>query len=143
MLFGSILKNYKQKQQGHKHLCIPLLLFCIGKNRVNYDIVRLQERGRLIVEERGETRDDGHITSDRSDPVQVPVQILVGGEDRKPVGDEFCGSCRVERMEYLTDNLQKHQIAAELEIIPGIGHSDGERVRTERFLGWLGKLMQK
>ena len=86
MLFGSNLKNYKQKQQGHKHLCIPLLLFCIGKNRVNYDIVRLQERGRLIVEERGETRDDGHITSDRSDPVQVPVQILVGGEDRKPVG---------------------------------------------------------
>ena len=130
------------------------MLFYIGKNRVNYDIVRLQERGRLIVEERGETRDDGHITSDRSDPVQVPVQILVGGEDRKPVGDEFCGSrkpvgdefcgsCRVERMEYLTDNLQKHQIAAELEIIPGIGHSDGERVRTDRFLGWLGKLMQK
>lgn len=110
---------------------------------MNYDIVRLQERGRLIAEERGETRDDGHITSDRSNPVQVPVQILVGGEDRKPVGDEFCGSCRVERMEYLTDNLQKHQIAAELEIIPGIGHSDGERVRTERFLGWLGKLMQK
>ena len=72
--------------------------------------------------------------------MQVPVRILVGGEDRKLVGDEFC---RVERMEYLTDNLQKHQIAAELEIIPGIGHSDGERVRTERFLGWLGKLMQK
>ena len=102
---------------------------------MNYDIVRLQERGRLIAEERGETRDDGHITSDRSDPVQVSVRILVG--------DEFCGSCRVERMEYLTDNLQKHQIAAELEIIPGIGHSDGERVRTDRFLGWLGKLMQK
>lgn len=71
--------------------------------------------------------------------MQVPVQILVGGEDRKPVGDEFCGSCRVERMEYLTDNLQKHQIAAELEIIPGIGHSDGESADRETF-GMAGEV---
>lgn len=60
---------------------------------------------------------------------KVPVQILVGGEDRKPIGEEFCGGCRVDRMKYLQNNFLQHQIAADLEIIPGIGHSDGgERI---------------
>lgn len=70
---------------------------------------------------------------------KVPVQILVGGEDRKPIGEEFCGGCRVDRMKYLQNNFLQHQIAADLEIIPGIGHSDGGTERTNAFLRWLDK----
>ena len=72
---------------------------------------------------------------------QIPVQITVGENDTKFIGDSPYGTNRVERMKSLQKNLEDWGVKTELQILPGFGHEGGERerVRTaqEFFIGNL------
>lgn len=61
---------------------------------------------------------------------KVPVHITVGEFDTKFIGDSPWGTCRVERMKSLRQNLEDNGVQATLEILPGLEHGDGEDVRT-------------
>ena len=62
---------------------------------------------------------------------QVPVLITVGELDNKYIGDSPYGNNRVDRMKSLQKNLQDHGLHAELEILPGLEHADGEKERVQ------------
>lgn len=66
----------------------------------------------------------------------VPIHISVGEKDVKFIGDSPYGDNRVARMKSLQKNLQENGCLAELEILEGFGHENGEaeRVRAaQRF----------
>lgn len=67
---------------------------------------------------------------------QVPVHVLVGENDNKFIGENRYGNNRLDRMKNFAANLKAAGVAADLEIIPGIGHIDGAEERiaaAERF----------
>lgn len=74
---------------------------------------------------------------DREALRSVPVQLLVGEKDTDYIGDAFCGSMRVDRMNYLYRNFKENGIEAVFSVLKGIAHGDGEPERTDTFLRWL------
>jgi pimeloyl-ACP methyl ester carboxylesterase len=67
---------------------------------------------------------------------QVPVHVLVGEKDNRFIGENRYGDNRLDRMKNFAANLRAAGVAADLEIIPGIGHIDGSRERiaaAERY----------
>lgn len=60
---------------------------------------------------------------------QIPVHISVGEFDTKFIGESAYGNCRVERMKSLQQNLEDNGVSAELQILPGLEHADGEQER--------------
>lgn len=62
---------------------------------------------------------------------KVPVLITVGERDNKFIGESPYGDNRVARMKSLLKNLQDNGVHAELEIIPGFAHEDGEKERVQ------------
>ena len=62
---------------------------------------------------------------------KVPVQITVGELDNKFIGESPYGNCRVDRMKSLQKNLTENGVTAELQILPGLEHGDGEQERVD------------
>ncbi len=61
----------------------------------------------------------------------VPVQITVGENDNKFIGDSPYGDNRVARMKSLRSNLKENGIQTELVILPGLAHEAGEKERVQ------------
>jgi len=61
---------------------------------------------------------------------KVPVQITVGELDTMFIGESPYGTCRVDRMKSLQNNLRDHGVYVELEILPGLAHPGGEKERV-------------
>lgn len=72
---------------------------------------------------------------------EVPVQITVGENDTKFIGESDYGTNRVERMISLKKNFEDNQMAVELEILPGLGHGRGEKERVQAAQGFFEKYL--
>lgn len=59
----------------------------------------------------------------------VPVQMMVGEQDCKFLGETSYGANRVERLMSLKQNFENNGIQSILNVIPNIGHLDGDRER--------------
>lgn len=62
---------------------------------------------------------------------KIPVLITVGEKDTKYIGESVYGNNRVERMKSLKKNLEENGVKAELQIIPGFAHEEGEKERVQ------------
>ena len=62
---------------------------------------------------------------------KVPVQITVGEQDVKFIGESPYGTNRVDRMKSLKKNLEDNGLSVCLEILPGLAHEGGEAERVE------------
>ena len=62
---------------------------------------------------------------------KIPVQLTVGELDNKYIGDSPYGYNRVERMKSLKANLEENGLSVSLEILPGLGHLNGEKERVQ------------
>jgi hypothetical protein len=78
---------------------------------------------------------------------QVPVQMVVGGDDIETweinnpggsnwmAGVELTGSTRIERLRTLAANFRSHGIEVRFDLVPGVAHSGfGVRPTVEDFL---------
>lgn len=62
---------------------------------------------------------------------KIPVQITVGENDNKYIGDSPYGDNRVARMKSLKKNLEDNGVKVELKILPGLAHENGEKERVQ------------
>lgn len=71
----------------------------------------------------------------------VPVQITVGEFDTKFIGESPYGTNRVMRMQSLKKNLESFGVTVEFELLPGLEHGDGEKVRVETAQGFFSAFL--
>lgn len=62
---------------------------------------------------------------------KVPVQITVGENDTKFIGESPYGNNRMDRMKYLCRNLKEWGVDTELQIFSGLAHEAGEKERIQ------------
>lgn len=73
---------------------------------------------------------------------QVPVHLLVGELDTDHVGYTPYGNNRMERIKTLLKNYQEHGISADLQILPGVKHADGETDRARATMKFFDTLLK-
>lgn len=72
---------------------------------------------------------------------KVPIQLLIGENDTKFIGESPYGANRIERLLKLKENFEENGIKVQLDVMEGIAHSGNDDVKTEYQTKFFQKIL--
>lgn len=72
---------------------------------------------------------------------RVPIQLMIGENDTKFIGESKWGNNRMDRIINYRDNLKRFEIKSSLMIIPGIEHKGYDEIKAEFVMDFFKQFL--